>query len=103
MAPPTPVDVITRDEIETITGATAFDAVAKLRPRYLLKPPSSDGHDVSLIVYVNSVLVGGVSALRDVPLATVKRIEYFDGPHATSRWGPGHEQGALLVITERSG
>ncbi len=54
-----------------------------------------------IAVYVDGNRLGGVGELRQVPANLVASIEYLDGPSATIRFGTGHSQGAIVIVTGR--
>ncbi len=86
--------VLTGEEIASVSVATAYDAVARLRPGYL-RPSGRQ----SRVVYMNTHVVGGVEALRDIPAFRVREIRYLSPREATDRLGSGHEGGAIIVTT----
>lgn len=86
--------VLTGEEIASVSVATAYDAVARLRPGYL-RPTGGQ----SRVVYMNTHIVGGVEALRDIPAFRVREIRYLSPREATERLGSGHEGGAIVVTT----
>ncbi len=86
--------VLTGEEIASVSVATAYDAVARLRPSYLR---STGGQ--TRVVYMNTHVVGGVEALRDIPAFRVREIRYLSPREATERLGRGHEGGVIIVTT----
>ncbi len=86
--------VLTGEEIASVSVATAYDAVARLRPGYL-RPTGGQ----SRVVYMNTHVVGGVEALRDIPAFRVREIRYLSPREATDRLGSGHEGGVIIVTT----
>lgn len=90
--------VLTGEEIASVSVATAYEAVARLRPSYL-----RDTGGRSQVVYMNTHVVGGVEALRDIPAFRVQEIRYLPPAEATRRLGDGHEGGAIIVVTRRAG
>lgn len=96
--------VITREEIESLSGAgDAYDVVRLLRPQWLRqRGTTSFGAEPPLWVYVDGLRLGTVSALRELPVALLVRLEYLDGVTATQRWGLDHGNGAIVVTTQRT-
>jgi hypothetical protein len=100
-------DLITREEIrERVPGAkTAWDVVQQLRPHFLReRAPISmaEGTQRSPVqVYVNGVQSVSVPAvsLRDIRADDVIEIKYLNPSDATTRYGTGHLNGAVLVAT----
>jgi outer membrane cobalamin receptor len=52
-------------------------------------------------VYVDNASFGGVESLRNVDIANIKTIRYFDGVAATARWGIDHGGGVIPVMTHQ--
>jgi hypothetical protein len=52
-----------------------------------------------LIVYLDEAKLGTVDQLRELPVAGVNQIRYYDGSEATYKWGAGHIHGAIQVVT----
>lgn len=97
-------DRITRDEVQerASDAKTAYDIVSRLRSQYLRPRPSGSIRNrapVPVRVYVDGVHRGGVDTLRDILAHNVALIEWMNGSDATTRWGTGHESGAILVRT----
>jgi hypothetical protein len=88
--------VLSGEEIASVSVATAYDAVARLRPSYL----RSHGGERS-VVYMNTHVVGGVEALRDIPAYRVHEIRYLTPAEARSRLGAGHDGGVIIVVTRQ--
>jgi hypothetical protein len=95
------------DEIRASDLSNAYEAVRSLRPEWLVLRGSTTWREGSPIdvsegsplrVYLESQLLGGIDALRDLFARDVGAIYFLDAAHATQRWGAGHPQGALLVV-----
>jgi hypothetical protein len=93
---------ITAAEIEKTGSTTALDVITMLRPA-MLRPRFSvtrASRGASIAVYVDAFpLAAGVAGLSGVRSATVSTIRFLDGLDATTRYGTGHEAGAILVTT----
>ena len=92
---------------ETLRGQTytnAYEAIEALRLNWL-KPRGSDSFNTPsvVMVYLDNVKLGGVEALRGLQLANVQLIRHYDANQANARWGVGHSQGAIQVITQTTG
>ena len=90
------------EEIKGVSVSTAYDAVIRLRPSWLRNrgPISVQQPNAGQVVaYVDGLRVGGADALARVPASAVVQIEYLSGPDATTRFGMGHDGGAILVRT----
>ncbi len=98
---------ISTEELTALpTGYTAFDAVQRLRPRWLRpRGPASFSGNAPVIVFMDNVRAGGVDILTSIPLERVNTIRFFDAADATNRWGTGLAGGAIEVLTtgRRSG
>jgi hypothetical protein len=92
-------NVISQVELDGTGVSNALQAVQRLRPNFLVVRGniSKRGNDVGVVVYSNNSRVGGTSALGDIPLSEVRRIEFLDASEATQRFGTGNTHGAILV------
>ncbi len=106
--------LIARDEVAETRVSTAFDLVQSLRPQWLRARGSNSLRIVTrgdanwvadespIIVYQDGRVLGpGVELLRSIPHASIEQVEYFDAAEAQQRWGVGHPQGAIHVISKR--
>jgi hypothetical protein len=83
---------------------TAYDIVKRLRPQFLHTRGSGSIRSrtpVPIKVFVDGGFRGGVAQLNEVFAHIVVEINYLNGPDATTRYGTGHESGAILVTTGR--
>jgi hypothetical protein len=100
-AEPTPSRrVLLEDEIQGAQVATAYQIVARLRPEWLRRRGRVSVRDPTagaVIVYLNDMRQGGVSALDAIVAETVLEMEYLNGQEATTRFGTGHGGGVILV------
>jgi hypothetical protein len=93
-------NVLLGDEIQAATVATAYEAVARLRPEWLRQRGRVSIRDPgagALVVYLNGMRQGGASALEGIAAENVAGMEYLNGSEATTRFGTGHGGGAILV------
>lgn len=89
--------------------STAYDVVERLRPQWLHVraarslngggPEVSGPGAVSVVVYVDGVRAGDLSALRDIPASSVDNMKFLDASEATNEHGTGHLYGAIEVRT----
>lgn len=96
---------ITRVEITRSQAINAYDAIRMLRPNMLRErgKVTIRGNDVrEPLVYLDNQRMGGISYLRDIPVAEIFEIRYHTAAQAQIRWGPGHMQGVIQVVTARS-
>ncbi|MEJ2185647.1 MAG: hypothetical protein P8Z36_06870 [Gemmatimonadota bacterium] len=97
-------DTLEADEIQA-AGAeiqTAYDAVERLRPRFLrLRANATAGVGTNradpVVVYINGIRRGGVAELRRIRAAQVERIHYVRPTDAQTRYGNNHGSGAIEV------
>jgi len=100
-------NVITAEEVERAQPnvGTAYDAVQRLRPRWLARPREvmhlpRPGHDLQLAqlhVYLDDVDVGGVDYLKTIPAERVFELRWLSANQAASRYGP--TDGPAIVVT----
>jgi hypothetical protein len=97
-SPFTAADVMTEAEITGSHGLTAYDAIQQSRPRFLTSRIDV-GPFAERAVYLNGILIGGLSELRGIPASSVREIRFFraiDAPTA----GIGRQGGGILVISK---
>ena len=109
-------DLITRAEIQDRAPEvkSAFDVVQRLRPHFLRErstgsitsPLTAEGNRNTAAsrqpvqLYVNGAKSGiPAVSLREIPAAAVIDILYLNASDATTRFGTGHDNGAILVRT----
>ena len=91
---------ITEEELAGRTEADAHSFIQKTRSQWLrVRGQSSMSLNEQVWVYRYGAKIGGVGALRNVPLSEVREIQYLDGSAATARFGADHGAGAILLIT----
>jgi hypothetical protein len=106
------------DEVREARVSSAYDLVQALRPQWLRargndimrvgivqtpKGPIPGVVDESpILLYVDNRLVGEIEMLRSIPLGEVDQVEYYDAAEAQQRWGIGHPQGAIHILTRRT-
>ncbi|MGH7711692.1 MAG: TonB-dependent receptor plug domain-containing protein, partial [Gemmatimonadaceae bacterium] len=98
-------DAITRVEITRSQALNAYDAVRILRPNMLRErgKVTIRGNDVrEPLVYMDNQRMGGISFLRDIPVTEIFEIRYHTAAQAQIKWGSGHMQGVIQVVTARS-
>jgi hypothetical protein len=108
---------ITTDEIaHSGVASSVYDLVYSLRRSWLNvrgietfseapRTIETGGQEVTipgepqLVVYLDNSRLGTISQLRQLPVAGVIGVRYYDGPQATYKWGSGHSHGAIVVLT----
>lgn len=101
-------DLITAEEIQARApdAKTAYDIVQRLRPQFLRTRASGsimNKEPVPIQVYVDGSLRGSVYVLKELISHGVIDIAWLSGVDATTRFGTGHENGAIQVRTGRAG
>jgi len=92
--------VLPGDDIQAASVATAYQAVARLRPEWLrrrgrisVRNPGAG----AVVVYLNGMRQGGAGELHAIAAEAVVEMEYLSGQEATTRFGTGHGGGVILV------
>jgi hypothetical protein len=100
-------DVLSTEEFESQNHATAMFLVQRFRPSWLSgrehRPFEVEGwfdHRSKVRLYVDGIpSTLGLEALKTIPGEHVLEIRYLTPMDATTRYGTGHSNGAILVIT----
>jgi hypothetical protein len=94
-------DLLVREEIEKTQWANAYDLVRNLRPQWLRVRgrDTITGDPGGVQVVLDDVRIGGVEALRTMPVSGVTYLQWLDGITASQRWGTGFGNGAIFVST----
>lgn len=100
-ATPHDPELITADEMAGVTAATVYDVVQHLRPAWLLRSrPNPALPNQVLIIYIDGQRLGsGIDALRTLPVRSAYSVEFLSATKAQGRFGPGHNIGAIEVVT----
>jgi hypothetical protein len=116
--------VINRAAIQTSGATNAYELISSLRPEWLRAErgvnqwsESARGSgsgvgsaarvqvtpgDPTVVVYLNTSRLGGLDALRDIPVYDLQQAEFIGPQEATSRYGTGHAHGVIRLSTELS-
>ena len=97
-------NVLTAEELETVRASNLYEAIERLRPRWLnVRSQQSFNTPTSIVVYQGQTLLGGVDMLRQFGTDVARRIRYLDGPTASATLpGLGTRQvEAAIVINPR--
>jgi hypothetical protein len=78
-------NVLTRADLEAANVGNAYDAVERLRPRWLVPRTRSVQFQVDVVVFFNNSPVGDVTSLRQMNLDGIHEIRYLDPAEAQSR------------------
>jgi hypothetical protein len=79
--------------------ATVGQAVQGLRTGWLRHRAGTLHGNTRVWVYRDGMRLGGVEMLANMATGDVSQLEYLDGIRATQRWGLGHENGVIHVIS----
>lgn len=99
-------NLITAEEIASANVADAYEAVKRLRSRWLQSRgfASSEQHagDATVepvpVAYLDDVRLGALDELQGVPVGDILEIRYHRPSEATQRWGTGHQNGVIQVV-----
>lgn len=96
-------DTISPEEMQQANVRTAYDAVQRLRPRWLITrgAASSDGQPAYPVVYLDGVRMGELDQLHQIAALDIRQIRFVNSRDATTRYGTGHMGGAIVVETAR--
>ncbi len=98
---------VSRAEIDErgVNAHTAMQFLRRARPAWLRARGSNSltsSGSMYPVVYIDNIRrPGGLSALFQVPLSEVRRMELVGPADATTRWGTGHQAGVILIVTGR--
>lgn len=94
--------VITREEIVEANEINALDLVRVYRPHWLrTRGSTSFVNEPEILLYIDGVRTGDVDMLADIATINIEEIHYYDARQAQFKFGVGHVQGAIEVITRR--
>ncbi len=95
-------DVVSRADMLRVDATNALQAVMRLRPQFLRRAATSSiatSQQAELSVYMDSIRLGGVETLRDIPVEVVRSIQYLSASEAAYPWGLNHLGGVIFVRT----
>jgi hypothetical protein len=93
---------LTREALLQTERTTLYDAIQLLRSNWLrTRTADSFVAPSSVQVYLANQRVGGLEELRTISVRDVASVRYVDPVAAMSRWGTGHESGAIIVQLAR--
>ena len=94
-------NLLTYEEMEGTGAVNLYDAIERLRPRWLqLRSARSIGLPHEIVVYQGPTFVGPVEVLRTYTLESVTHLEYLDGATAAATlggYGSRHLDGAIIL------
>jgi hypothetical protein len=94
--PRTNRNLITAEEIATISVSDAFEVVERLRPSFF----ATHGTLTPPVAYVDGLPFGAIDQLHRIQPSSIQSIQYLDPLLATQRYGKAAGGGAILVTTK---
>lgn len=105
-----PSNVLTAEDIAAAKSLinTAYDAVERLRPRWLRPPdlgrlPGKSGDPLRVAavrVYLNDFDAGDVDVLKTIPAGTIREMRWLSQNETATRYGPTDGQTAIVVTRQ---
>ncbi len=93
-------------ELAEIPNGSAFEAVQRLRPRWLqtrgVSSPRSGSPDYAR-VFIDNAPSGGIQALHRLAVQDVDSMVFMNAGDATTRYGTGFNGGLIKVFTRGGG
>ncbi len=94
--------VITREDLQQLDVRTAYDAIERLRPRWLQVRGGmrSFSMETEVVVFQDEMFLGNQEVLQRMGTEGIYSIRYLDGPTAKASLpglGSRHVQGAIIV------
>jgi len=97
--------LITQEELARVEANNLYEAVQRLRPRWLtVRSTRSMGLETEVVVVQGNTVIGGTSALRDFAVDAASSLRFMDGPTASASLtglGGRHVAGAIVINTAR--
>ena len=86
-------DLIGNWERQELSAYTAVDAIRRLRPAWLSRGTPT--------VHLNGVPLSSFDQLEEISAVDVREMRFLNGPDASTRFGTGYMNGAILITLER--
>lgn len=98
-------DLIGNWELQELSDYNALDAIRRLRPAWLrpgTRPAVAVGRSTTQPrVHLNGVPMQSLEALEEIDASEVREMRFLNGPDASTRFGTGYVNGAILITLER--
>lgn len=97
-------NVIVEAELAASGAQNALEAIKLLRPTMLIARggiTSEQPGGIEIVIYVDGTRAGNRDALTAIPVSRVREVRFLNAADATTRFGTGHNLGAILVTTKR--
>lgn len=88
-------DLITQEELQTVSNLSVYDAVRRLRPAWLRVRSAA----AQPVVFVDGARVGDVNVLNSYRAAEFVEIRHRNGRDATTLYGTGVGGGTIELST----
>lgn len=93
---------ITRDQMIENNFHTAYEAIQALHGNWLnVHANTMISTQSDVVIYQDGVRLGSPTDLKNIDVRTIEYIRHYDPAAATTRYGIGHSQGAILVSSFR--
>lgn len=93
--------ILTLDDMERSGATNLYDAIDRLRPRWLqVRSARSLGLPHEVVVYRGPSFLGSLEVLRGYPVGSVTHVEYLDSAQAAATltgYGSRHLEGAIIL------
>lgn len=86
-------DLIGNWELQELSDYTAFDAIRRLRPAWLSRGTPT--------IHLNGVPLSSFDQLEEISAVDIREMRFLNGPDASTRFGTGYMNGAILITLER--
>ena len=94
--------VVYPDELSGDVGRNLHDALQRLRPEWFTRRGATTmnaANEGDVVVYRDGARMGGPGTLRDVLAEMVLSVRFMSAIDAQTRYGLGHQHGAIIVTT----
>ena len=99
--------VITRAELQDAGVRNAYEAVERLRPRWLtVRGMRSFNIETEIVVFQDRMFLGGLDLLRTIGIEGIYELRYLDGSTASASLpglGGRHVEGAIVIYMSPPG
>ena len=95
-------NVLTREELGSVTAANLFEAIRALRPEWLSRRNPTTiltQGDYPIVVYMDRMRFGDVSSLRQLSVTMPLSVRFLSPSEAEGEFGVGNISGAIQVRT----
>ncbi|HZE07743.1 MAG TPA: hypothetical protein VE110_03205 [Gemmatimonadaceae bacterium] len=95
-------EIITQDQIEASHGTTAYDVIRKVHGNFLSyrgRTSIKDTVSSMPIVFMDDMVYGPVSVLRNIPASEISEIRLYRAWEAVIKYGSGLPGGAIAIYT----